>query len=124
MVLPKKLGRHTGLRAWLAHLELTYIIWKLDYLYSYLNDPTDPYNSRYFPQSLAHDLDAISVDSYLRQHVRFKSVQDVIEIQIRLLLGSDLNRISVLYLLSYAKWQQAKSIYDFLHNTSGTSVSL
>ena len=25
IVLPKKLGRHTGIRAWLAHLELAYI---------------------------------------------------------------------------------------------------
>ena len=25
VVLPKRLGRHTGIRAWLAHLELAYI---------------------------------------------------------------------------------------------------
>ena len=27
----------------------------------------------------------------------------------------DLNRISLLYLLSYAKWQQASSFHEFLH---------
>jgi len=45
-------------------------------------------------------------------------VQDVIEIQVRLLTGADLNRISLLYLLSYAKWQNAPSFYGFLHGES------
>ena len=56
------------------------------------------------------------VDAFLKQHIRFKSVQDVIEIHLRLLTGADLNNISVLWLLSYAKWQGCKSFYDFLHN--------
>jgi len=115
IVLPKKLGRHTGIRAWLAHLELAYIVWKLDRLYSYITDPTDPYHSSNLPESLAHDLDSITVEAYLQQHIRFKSVQDVIEIQVRLLIGADLNRISLLYLLSYAKWQNASSFHGFLH---------
>lgn len=116
MVLPKKLGRHTGIRAWFASLELTYIVWKLDNLYAYITDPTDPYNSRNFPESLAKHLDSITVEAYLTENTRFKSVKDVIEIQIRLLMGADLNRISVLFLLSYAKWQNATSFYGFLHN--------
>ena len=67
-------------------------------------------------EELAHELDSITVDAYLKQHIRFKSVQDVIEIHLRLLTGADLNQITVLWLLSYAKWQGCKSFYDFLHN--------
>jgi len=115
VVLPKRLGRHTGIRAWLAHLELAYIVWKLDRLYAYITDPTDPYHSSSLPKGLAHKLDSITVEAYLQEHIRFQSVQDVIEIQIRLLTGADLNRISLLYLLSYAKWQNAPSFYGFLH---------
>ena len=46
---------------------------------------------------------------------QFQSVRDVLEIQIRLLTGMDLNRISVLFVLSYAKWQGAKTFHGFLH---------
>ena len=116
VVLPKRLGRHTGIRAWLAHLELTYIVWKLDRLAYYIQDLTDPYHSESLSEELAHELDSITVDAYLKQHIRFKSVQDVIEIHLRLLTGADLNQITVLWLLSYAKWQGCKSFYDFLHN--------
>ena len=84
-------------------------------MYSYITDPTDPYHSSNLPENLAHELDSITVEAYLQQHIRFKSVQDVIEIQVRLLIGADLNRISLLYLLSYAKWQNASSFYGFLH---------
>ncbi len=38
------------------------------------------------------------------------------EIQVRFLMGLDLNRISVLYLLAYAKWQGARTFHEFLHN--------
>ena len=116
VVLPKRIGKHTGIRAWLAHLELTYIVWKLDRLAYYIQDLTDPYHSESLSDELAHEMDSITVDAYLKQHTRFKSVQDVIEIHLRLLTGADLNRITVLWLLSYAKWQGAKSFYDFLHN--------
>lgn len=123
MILPKTLGRHTGIRAWLANLELTFVIWKLDNLYSYITDPTDPFHSRDLPEKLAKQLDAISVEAYLNQNTRFKSVQDVIEVQIRVLTGADLNRISILYLLSYARWQKAGSFYGFLHGQRPPNIN-
>ena len=115
VVLPKRLGRHTGIRAWLAHLELTYVVWKLDRLAYYVQDLTDPYHSEYLSEDLAQALDSISVSAYLAQHTRFKSVHDVIEIQLKLLTGADLNQITILWLLSYAKWQGCQSFHDFLH---------
>jgi hypothetical protein len=72
VILPKRLGRHTGLRAWLANLELTYIVWKLDSLCGRINDFSDPYQSSNLSEDLAHDLDAISVEAYLKQHTCFK----------------------------------------------------
>ena len=124
VVLPKRLGRHTGIRAWLANLELSYIVWKLDGFYSYINDVGNPYFSSNFPRGLAHYLDSTSVDSYLEEKTRFKSVKDVIEIQIRLMMGTDLNRISLLYLLSYAKSQNASSFYNFLHSKPAENQEL
>jgi len=64
VVLPKRLGRHTGIRAWLAHLELAYIVWKLDRLYACITDPTDPYHSSSLPGGMAHKLDSITVEAY------------------------------------------------------------
>ena len=113
VVLPKRLGRHTGIRAWLASLELSYIIWKLDGLFDKITNLFDPYHC--LEPNLARELDSLTVEAYLKQQTRFKSVQDVLQIQIRLLTGADLNRISLLYLLSYAKWQQASSFHEFLH---------
>merc|ERR1712141_67001 len=113
VVLPRRLGRHTGIRAWLASLELSYIIWKLDGLFEKITNLFDPYHC--LEPNLARQLDCLTVEAYLKQQTRFKSVQDVLQIQIRLLTGADLNRISLLYLLSYAKWQNVSSFHEFLH---------
>ena len=122
VVLPKRLGRHTGIRAWLANLELSYIIWKLDGLFEKITNLFDPYHC--LQPNLAQELDSLTVEAYLKQQTRFKSVQDVLQIQIRLLTGADLNRISLLYLLSYAKWQQASSFHEFLHGKPEDQESL
>ena len=113
VVLPRRLGRHTGIRAWLANLELSYIIWKLDGLFAKITNLFDPYHC--LEPNLARELDSLTVEAYLKQQARFQSVQDVLQIQIRLLTGADLNRISLLYLLSYAKWQNVSSFHEFLH---------
>ena len=113
VVLPKRLGRHTGIRAWLASLELSYIVWKLDSLCRKITSLSNPYHS--LEPKMAKFMDATSVEAYLCQNTRFQSVRDVLEIQIRLVMGADLNRISLLYMLSYAKWQGAESFHEFLH---------
>ena len=118
VVLPKRLGRHTGIRAWLANLELSYVIWKLDGLFDKITNLFDPYHC--LEPNLARKLDSLTVEAYLKQQIRFQSVQDVLQIQIRLLTGADLNRISLLYLLSYAKWQQVSSFHEFLHGKPET----
>ena len=120
VVLPKRLGKHTGIRAWLANLELSYIVWKLDSLYNKITNLADPYNC--LDPILAKKLEALTVEAYLIENTRFKSVQDVLEIQIRFLTGADLNRISLLYLLSYVKWQGASSFHEFLHGKTDSEM--
>ena len=102
------------MRAWLANLELVYVSWKMDCLSKRIQDLSDPYHSRNLSEELSYDLDSISVDTFLKQNSRFKSVRDVIEIQLRLLMGADLNRISMLYLLTFAKSQGLESFSAFL----------
>ena len=101
VVLPKRLGKHTGIRAWLANLELSYIVWKLDSLYKKITNLADPYNC--LDPILAKKLDALTVEAYLIENTRFKSVQDVLEIQIRFLTGADLNRISLQKCLKFCR---------------------
>lgn len=116
VVLPRRLGRHTGIRAWLASLELSYVVWKLDGLMQKIISLSDPYKS--LKPELAKYLDSTTVETYLYEKTRFKSVRDVLEIHIRLLMGTDLDRISLLYLLSYAKWQGAVTFHEFLHGNT------
>ncbi len=72
VVLPKRPGRHTGIRAWLANLELAYIVWKLDMLFFKIDNNADPYYSSRLDRDLAHVLDSTTVESYLLERTRFK----------------------------------------------------
>ena len=120
-LLPSRPSRNTGIRSWLANLELMYITWKLDrigrnismvnpYSYDYSKNPySGLYNSR--------GLDSMSVEGFLLTNTRFQSVRDVITIQLRFLCGMDPASMSLLFLLAYAQ-SQSGSFSNFLYGKS------
>ena len=117
-LLPSRPSRDTGIRSWLANLELMYLTWKLDricrtismanpYAYCWSSNPDHVmYNSR--------GLDAISVEGFLIANTRFQSVRDVITIKLRWLCGIDPSCMSMLFLLAYAN-SQAGGFTNFLY---------
>ena len=125
-LLPSRPSRNTGIRSWLANLELMYITWKLDrigrnismaspYSYGYSKTPySGPYDSR--------GLDSMSVEGFLITNTRFPSVRDVITIQLRFLCGVDPASMSLLFLLAYAN-SQSGGFANFLYGKSAEQES-
>ena len=117
-LLPSRPSRDTGIRSWMANLELMYLIWKLDRIsrqismanpYSYTSSTNPDHYMRH-----ARGLDSISVEAYLVSNTRFQSVRDVITIKCRFMCGKDPSSISMLFLLAYAN-SQAGGFSNFLY---------
>ena len=117
-LLPSRPSRNTGIRSWLANLELMYITWKLDGIsrnismanpYAYCKS-SNPDRVTYH----AKGLDSLSVEGFLAANTRFQSVRDVITIKLRWLCGIDPSSMSMLFLLAYAN-SQAGGFSNFLY---------
>ena len=122
-LLPSRPSRNTGIRSWLANLELVYITWRLDricrnismvnpYSYCLSSDPDRVIDN-------ARGLDSMSVEGFLVANTRFQSVRDVITIQLRWLCGIDPSSMSLLFLLAYAN-SQAGGFTNFLYGKPPT----
>ena len=125
-LLPSRPSRDTGIRSWMANLELMYLTWKLDRIsrkismanpYAYCSS-TNPDHYMYH----ARGLDSISVEGYLVANTRFQSVRDVITIKCRFLCGIDPSSMSMLFLLAYAN-SQAGGFSNFLYGSTSSEES-
>ena len=119
-LLPSRPSRDTGIRSWMANLELMYLTWKLDRIsrnismanpYAYCSSTNPDYYLYH-----ARGLDSMSVEGYLVANTRFQSVRDVITIKCRFLCGIDPSSMSMLFLLAYAN-SQAGGFSNFLYGT-------